>query len=130
MLDRAVLDAPYDPGPLVERAQLHLFDLDDPAAARADCDRALALDRFHEKALVTRAWVELESGAPEDAVASFAEAERLVFALGLGAESDLWYGLGLARAAAGEDGALRPLRRALAMAPKHHAAGRAREALP
>ncbi len=127
LLDERSLQAPFDAAILVQRAHARSRFGEDGAAARADLERALALQPGIEEYSSQVAWIHLELGEAEQALAIFRRMDNHPYHEE-GPDTD--YGLGLAEAQIEGIEAARPrLRRALAEDPDHPAAARVRALL-
>ena len=126
-----IAEHPYSTSPLLGRAELQVSCGGDLAQARADAERALALDPRSYRPHAVLGWIALRSGAPEEAREHFERADRQVVLAGDEWIHDVRYGLGLALAAADRGAEAAPiLQLALALDPENEAADEARAVLP
>ena len=132
LLDEALDERPHNASTLIQRAEVLARDLAQYDRAREDLERALEHDPEQPSGHRALGWLELETGDPAAALASFREALHLHRVSGSWSiDADLYFGLGFALAEAeGVDAASPTLRRALALAGEDRSAEKARSLLP
>jgi tetratricopeptide (TPR) repeat protein len=127
ILDEKCAKDPYDASRVLERAFVRARCGEDLPAARADLERALELEPSLAEVDHRVAWVRLELGDAEQALAGFRRAKNRSYQW---QDPETSYGLGLAIAAVeGVESARPTLRRALAEDPENLSAPRARALL-
>ena len=122
--------APFSATLRISRARLLLHELGAADEARAEVERVLEWIPSYAAGHELTAWLELDAGATEAALAGFTEAERLGWLEGRSPSASLLYGQGIALAALQGPEAARPrLRRALSLDPDGRFASQAKELL-